>query len=908
MTLTKSFQVFRPPSIFLTAIYCFLHINAVSLPGQASLPFYEDFEDSVLGIEWSVDQSDYSYFTDVDPLISAYLELFDADTRPKISLDIEQQSSPQIVFIDMMLKPSVVTAVDELPLDLNNQSAVIGAVLEEGDGVIYAFDGDEFGGGNWIALERLFALDGTQFVDWIRYTLRLDYGSKTFDVFIDGELLAFDIGFADPSLMGISRFLLSSGANEPTGFDSFRIQSANPLFPDADGDGMSDAYEIASALNLNVEDRSDDFDRDGFSNLEEFVLGTRADLADTDGDGLPDRVELMRSNDPLTAESRMVFSAPFFEDFEGYIPGTDISDQDGWSDSGGGSAQVSTDAAWMSDQSLRFASAMNDLEFSFGSLFSLPDADEVRIDFNLKPVVFDASEPDPELSPETASAFYVTNAGELRAYDGSLNGWSTVASGIDSEGWMHFSLRQDYVAQTWDLYLNEIQVVSGYGFAHTVPYFYQLRFGTGAINPSYLDNISVEIITTSGDDIDDVWKQQIVDADPLDAITTIEDVLPEDDFDADGLSNLDEFNAGTSPLLVDSDGDGLPDAAEFFRFSDPATPDAYSFSPIPFFDDFEGYGAGDAISGQNGWNASGNGSAEISSEAAWLGGQGLQITSATNEDSFSLGNLFSLPTETEIWIDFSLNAVPFASSMGEPLISRETASAFYMNKAGELRAYDGLSSNWATVATDLDPSAWQRFTLRHDYAAQVWDLYVDDVQVITACGFAHNVPYFYQLRFGTGAVIPTYLDNISINTSRPDRGLDLDGDGMDDAWEQQIVDADLGDTLLGIEDVLPGDNFDGGTANNLEEFLRGTSPLDGADDSITIYVDGATGSDANDGLIATNLGNGQGPKQTIGAALVVALTNDAIQVTAGGYQEALIDVAGRDIRLLPSGTVTLDLP
>ena len=106
----------------------------------------------MLGIEWSVDQSDYSYFTDVDPLISAYLELFNADTRPKISLDIEQQSSPQIVFIDMMLKPSVVTAVDELPLDLNNQSAVIGAVLEEGDGVIYAFDGDEFGGGNWIAL------------------------------------------------------------------------------------------------------------------------------------------------------------------------------------------------------------------------------------------------------------------------------------------------------------------------------------------------------------------------------------------------------------------------------------------------------------------------------------------------------------------------------------------------------------------------------------------------------------------------------------------------------------------------------------------------------------------------------------------------------------------------------------
>lgn len=46
------------------------------------------------------------------------------------------------------------------------------------------------------------------------------------------------------------------------------------------------------------------------------------------------------------------------------------------------------------------------------------------------------------------------------------------------------------------------------------------------------------------DDID----QQIVDANPSDALTTIWDVLPGDDFDGDGTSNLAESLAGTSPV------------------------------------------------------------------------------------------------------------------------------------------------------------------------------------------------------------------------------------------------------------------------------------------------------------------------------------------------------------------------
>ena len=68
------------------------------------------------------------------------------------------------------------------------------------------------------------------------------------------------------------------------------------------------------------------------------------------------------------------------------------------------------------------------------------------------------------------------------------------------------------------------------------------------------------------DYMDDSWEQQIVDADPDDAINTIESVLPDDDFDGDGISNIFEYNHGLDPLADDSmqdlDGDCYPNIYE----------------------------------------------------------------------------------------------------------------------------------------------------------------------------------------------------------------------------------------------------------------------------------------------------------------------------------------------------------
>ena len=59
-----------------------------------------------------------------------------------------------------------------------------------------------------------------------------------------------------------------------------------------------------------------------------------------------------------------------------------------------------------------------------------------------------------------------------------------------------------------------------------------------------------------------LWEQQIIDADPADAITTIFDVLPGDDFDSDGSVNIDEHDRITDPVDPDTDDDGYQDGVE----------------------------------------------------------------------------------------------------------------------------------------------------------------------------------------------------------------------------------------------------------------------------------------------------------------------------------------------------------
>lgn len=60
---------------------------------------------------------------------------------------------------------------------------------------------------------------------------------------------------------------------------------------DTDNDGMANAYETACALSTSTNDAAGNADADGLTNLQEAELGTAANLADSDGDGIRDDYE-----------------------------------------------------------------------------------------------------------------------------------------------------------------------------------------------------------------------------------------------------------------------------------------------------------------------------------------------------------------------------------------------------------------------------------------------------------------------------------------------------------------------------------------------------------------------------------------------------------------------------------------
>ncbi len=62
--------------------------------------------------------------------------------------------------------------------------------------------------------------------------------------------------------------------------------------------------------------------------------------------------------------------------------------------------------------------------------------------------------------------------------------------------------------------------------------------------------IGSSVADVDGDGLPDEWEQAIVDADPNDNITSVEDVLPDDDFDGDGKTNEQEYNDGTDPTVA----------------------------------------------------------------------------------------------------------------------------------------------------------------------------------------------------------------------------------------------------------------------------------------------------------------------------------------------------------------------
>lgn len=98
------------------------------------------------------------------------------------------------------------------------------------------------------------------------------------------------------------------------------------------------------------------------------------------------------------------------------------------------------------------------------------------------------------------------------------------------------------------------------------------------------------------------------------------------------------------------------------------------------------------------------------------------------------------------------------------------------------------------------------------------------------------VEVFIDNLVGGGSNTRTWYDGVGYSLVVPD-GDDTDGDGLPDDYEQTIIDADDGDDVRDLADVMgTGDapavtDFDADGSDDAEEYFRGTDPLDGDSDN-----------------------------------------------------------------------------
>lgn len=110
-----------------------------------------------------------------------------------------------------------------------------------------------------------------------------------------------------PNILAQARALRAKGIEDLDGDGLFDVEEEElgTLADDADSDadGMGDLFEVRSGLDPLNDDAGLDHDGDGLTNLEEQDAGTLARAEDTEGDGLTDGEEVEIGTSPLRADT-----------------------------------------------------------------------------------------------------------------------------------------------------------------------------------------------------------------------------------------------------------------------------------------------------------------------------------------------------------------------------------------------------------------------------------------------------------------------------------------------------------------------------------------------------------------------------------------------------------------------------
>ncbi len=360
----------------------------------------------------------------------------------------------------------------------------------------------------------------------------------------------------------------------------------NPLSPDTDGDGMPDGWEIAHGLApLDAGDAATDLDSDGLSNLREYEEAANPELQDSDDDGIPD------ANEVSHARMRGLWTIPWFD-----LPNDAVLTPTNEVDDAVYSFSLAEPMSFCGVLCTNLladinglvtfpATARNGSHSSRNSNYDLLESTIWQHDCAVA-----AYWDDLKLRPEQGSAILAANV-ETNGETYCVVEYRHVGFYGAGGGSVTFQVSFAYGSPTNAVNVRYGDVTdprqgSSATFGIQGPNRFTVRqlsnnatntvtqsvahylFGTGS-RPYAVDTDSdgledaeevalgtnPHLADTDGDSLPDAWEV----ANGLNPVSAVGDDGWSGDPDGDGRSNGSEHSYGSSPVLCDTDGDGIPD-------------------------------------------------------------------------------------------------------------------------------------------------------------------------------------------------------------------------------------------------------------------------------------------------------------------------------------------------------------
>ncbi len=283
--------------VFALFLYGTCLANAQSLY-QTDFEAHEGFvNEAPLSGSWSATDSSVVIADDESYLGAQSVFIPSANIENVVSLRFDP-SGNTILFVDYYMQLTA-SLLPNLPALTTPETTALVAVHNYQFGVgEWAFlDGDGLGSGTWFHAGYRVPVDESYRTGWHRITLRLNLILNTWDAYIDGTLLATDLGFVEPFSAGSEAINIYGSSTGPSYLDNFSLSAVNPLFTDEDSDGLDDSFESLYGLDSSIDDRNLDPDSDGFTNVEEYKYSTDPTTSNTIVVELPENGNLTVINE-----------------------------------------------------------------------------------------------------------------------------------------------------------------------------------------------------------------------------------------------------------------------------------------------------------------------------------------------------------------------------------------------------------------------------------------------------------------------------------------------------------------------------------------------------------------------------------------------------------------------------------